>query len=44
MACVSMPRGKGWFFTFNNLGLRYNYLKEKVDEKEIKLEYGKTGE
>lgn len=42
LSCSSISKGEDRFLTSKHIGLRYNYLKESVDECEIKLEYVET--
>lgn len=42
MAFVSLSHGEGRYLTSKHIGLRYHYLKEKIDEIEIKLDYVAT--
>lgn len=42
MACLSLFKGEGRYFTSKHIGIRHVYIKEKVDGEEIILKYVPT--
>ena len=38
-ACIALSKGEGRYLSSNHIGLRFHYLRERVESNELKLNY-----
>lgn len=39
LAFIALSKGEGRYLTSKNIGIRYHYLREKIDTNDIQLEH-----